>query len=79
MKKTLFILILLSGAIETFAQGKGVFNSLRYNDDYSFLKTDTIRNWYEKIKYIQLSTSGNTFLSFGGEARFRYFRYGAMW
>jgi Alginate export len=75
MKKTLFILILLSGAIEIFAQGKGVFNPLRYNDDYSFLRNDTSKNWYDKIKYISLSSSGNTFLSFGGEARYRYFRF----
>ena len=45
---------------------------LRYDEDYLFLKTDSTRNWYEKIKYSPLSINGNAFISYGGDVRFQY-------
>ena len=44
------------------------FELMRYNEDYSEWK-DSAKTFYNKIKYIRLSPSGNTYLSFGGEVR----------
>lgn len=44
------------------------FRLLRYDEDYSALK-DSARTLYHRLKYLPLSKSGRTFLSFGGEAR----------
>ncbi|MBE9586205.1 alginate export family protein [Mucilaginibacter sp. JRF] len=44
------------------------FKLLRYDEDYSTLK-DSAKNFYNQIKYIPLTTSGKTYLSFGGEIR----------
>ncbi|QNA45921.1 alginate export family protein [Lacibacter sediminis] len=50
--------------------------NLRYDEDYSVLKTDTVRGWYNSVKFIPLSSSRNSFLSFGGEYRYQlqYFK-----
>src|SRR5215210_3022183 len=72
MKYSLLILTLLalqSNAQEEFPS----FKPLRYNEDYSFLKTDTSSSWYKRMKFIKLSKTGSTYLSFGGEVRYQYF------
>ena len=63
------ILTLQSNAQEEFPS----FKLLRYNEDYSFLKTDTGSSWYKKMKFIDLSRKGNSYLSLGGEVRYQYF------
>lgn len=50
------------------------FQTLRFDEDYSFLRTDTSNNWYNNLKYTQLSKSGNAYVSFGGDIRFQYFK-----
>jgi hypothetical protein len=71
--KTLFRLLLLFGFISIAnAQQKPVFQRLRYDDDVTYLKTDSTKNLYEKIKYIPLSKNSNYFASIGGEARLQY-------
>ena len=52
----------------------GQINMLRYNDDFSLLKSDTIqKSSFDKIKYIRIS--GNSNISFGGELREQYQYY----
>lgn len=72
--KILFRLLLLLGFIFTVnAQQKPVFQKLRYDDDdVTYLKEDSTKSWYKKIKYIPLSKNSNYFGSIGGEARLQY-------
>ncbi|MCS3795428.1 alginate export family protein [Niastella sp. OAS944] len=49
------------------------FKTLRYDEDYSVLKSDTTASFYRNIKYLSLSAQGNTYLSIGGEVRYQYF------
>lgn len=73
MKKAMLILVLLQ-ALTASAQ-QPAFKPLRYDEDYSGSKADTTAGWYNRMKYLPLSRSGNTWLSFGGEVRFQYFRF----
>jgi len=57
------------------AQTVTTFKPLRYDEDYSILKSDSSLTGYQKIKYAPLSTSGSTYISFGGEARYQYFYF----
>ncbi|MBV7531809.1 alginate export family protein [Chitinophaga sp. sic0106] len=72
MKSALLITIaIFTGCAVSSAQQMPAFKPLRYDEDYSLLKTDTTPTWYEKMKYTPLS--GNSAVSFGGEVRFQYF------
>lgn len=48
------------------------FQSLRYNEDYTFLKNDTLKTWYLNMKFKRLNTSSTNYLSQGGEIRYLY-------
>lgn len=72
MKTSLSILFLLLFSF-SFGQQKTAFKSLRYDDDFSYLKLDSARNDYEKLKFLPLNQSGSTYLSIGGDVRFQYF------
>jgi hypothetical protein len=74
MKKTIVLLIIMGSLLHmASAQTFPTFKSFRYDEDYSFLKKDSTRDWYKKMKYSPLSKNGNTYLSFGGEVRLQYF------
>ncbi len=46
------------------------FNSLRYKEDYKFLKDPKQRtDFFDPIKYIPLNSSGSLYLTLGGETR----------
>lgn len=52
------------------------YQSLRYNEDYSYLRNPARRSdIWDPIKYIPLNTTGDWYLSFGGAARERYEYY----
>ncbi|MBC7887011.1 MAG: alginate export family protein [Ferruginibacter sp.] len=70
MKNQLLISLLLIVSIYT-AQSQ--INILRYNDNFSILKKDTVKNGLDKFKEIKIRDQ--TFISFGGELReqFQYF------
>jgi hypothetical protein len=71
--KIVFRLLLLLGFIYSGnAQQKIIFQKLRYDDDFRFLKSDSAKNLYEKFKYIPLSENDSYFASVGGEARLQY-------
>lgn len=63
--KTVLQLGLLMLAKFSHAQN---FRLLRYDEDYSGYK-DSARTFYHRLKYLALSKSACTYLSFGGEAR----------
>jgi hypothetical protein len=58
------------------------FQPLRYEEDWRYLKDESMRSeWLDRMKYIPLN-SGGWYLSLGGEARIRYeyfdqFNFGA--
>ena len=54
------------------AQQKPVFQRLRYEDDFTYLKADSIKTLYERIKYIPLGKNDKYYASIGGEARLQY-------
>jgi hypothetical protein len=64
-----FVLIWCS----SFSQTIPPLKPLRYDEDYSFLKKDSVKSWYSKMKFSSLSKSKQTYISFGGEMRFQYF------
>src|SRR3954468_2304014 len=70
--KLLLLAVFLS--FSGFAQQYPGFKSLRFNEDYSALKNDTLsNNWYKTVKFLPLSASRETYVSFGGDIRFQYF------
>lgn len=75
MRQKYFLSLLILLHLFAAAQQAPAFRSLRYDEDYRFLKNDTAKGWYKKTKYQPLDTAGKIYLSFGGEARFQYLRY----
>lgn len=65
---TLFISMLY---LTTSAQNK--ISILRYDDDFSYLKNDSLKKGFDKIKFIPLGNK--SYISFGGELReqFQFF------
>ncbi|MCR4031545.1 MULTISPECIES: alginate export family protein [Flavobacterium] len=72
MKNTFLLLLLLGILFSANAQQKPVFQKLRYEDDFSYLKGDSTKNLYEKIKYIPLGKNDKFYATIGGEARLQY-------
>ncbi len=51
------------------------FQTLRYNEDWTFLRDPTQRaEWLDSVKFVPLEST-NVYLSFGGEARLKYELY----
>src|SRR5262245_43148174 len=49
------------------------FQKLRYDEDYGYLRDPAHRtDFWDPIKYIALNSSGDWYLSLGGEARERF-------
>ena len=44
---------------------------MRYDENYKYL-SDSVKNFYNGLKFIPLSSDNNTYLSFGGEIRYEY-------
>ncbi len=66
------IIVILNFSL-SLAQQTPLFKSLRYKDDFSYLKTDTLKSDYDKLKFTPLNNSKTAYISFGGEVRFQYF------
>ncbi|MBC7846321.1 MAG: alginate export family protein [Flavobacterium sp.] len=72
--KMIFFLSMLFTVLNNYAQNYPDFKSLRFDENYSFLKKDTVKNgWYKTMKFMPLSSSKNTYISFGGSIRYQYF------
>ena len=73
--------VLVAAAVAQGQEAKETFKPppyqpLRYNESYIYLADPAKRtDFWDPIKYIPLSSSGNWYLSFGGEARERYEYY----
>lgn len=73
MKNYIFLILLLA-AFSGSAQKFPDFRPLRYDETYGFLQQDKdSANWYKKIKFQPISTSGKSYFSFGGDLRYQYF------
>ncbi|WP_202409388.1 alginate export family protein [Hufsiella arboris] len=48
------------------------FKLLRFDEDYSYLRTDSSRTFYEKLKYTPLTVKKSVYVSLGGELRYEY-------
>ncbi len=64
----LVMLFFYSGHAQTIPP----FKQLRYEEDYSMLKSDSSKGWYKATKFNPLSKSKETYLSFGGDIRYQY-------
>ena len=70
MKK--LILLFLVTIQFGLAQSRLDFKSLRYDEDYSKIATDSNSTFLNKIKFIPLTKDKNLYLSLGGELRSQY-------
>ncbi|HLP64690.1 alginate export family protein [Flavobacterium sp.] len=68
-----FVVLFFINISLLFGQQKPIFKTLRYEDDFSYLKTDTSKSDYERLKFVTLNSNGSTYISFGGDVRFQYF------
>ncbi|AZA92926.1 Uncharacterised protein [Chryseobacterium nakagawai] len=73
MKKHIIITLLISLFAISKAPAQNKISLVRYNDDFTSLKNDTIKKKLDNLKYIKLDN--NYFISFGGELReqFQYY------
>lgn len=65
-----FLLVVFWNCFSVTAQHIPKFQQMRYNEDYSGLEKDTLRNWYHRLKY--KSIGKNAYVSFGGDFRAQY-------
>lgn len=71
MKRIVFVFELLCMQLLVIGQPQHhPIHILRYNDDFSFVKSDSAKRGFNKLKHIQLGA--NTNISFGGELREQY-------
>lgn len=75
MRKQLFILMAIAHTGSCFSQSLPPFKLLRYEEDYSTLSIDSSSNWYWKTKHQALLKTTNSYVSFGGDIRYQYFRF----
>ena len=69
-------LMLLATSSLGLAGERSPFQTLRYNEDWSFLRDPAERtDFFDAAKYIPFTTNGRLYLSFGGEARLKYELY----
>lgn len=71
--KKLFVLFLTICSLDGVSQNIPDFKQLRYEEDYTVLKKDSVSNWYKKMKYAAVPKNSNTYMSIGGDIRYQYF------
>jgi len=72
--KNILLMGLLLIAVGSAAQNHPDFKALRYDEDYSIFRHDTVKkDWYRALKFTPLNASGDVYLSFGGDLRYQYF------
>lgn len=60
-------------AWKSYSQSGFDFKLLRAEEDYSYLRADSLRSNYETLKYRPLGKAGKTYLSVGGGVRYQFF------
>lgn len=70
-----YVLIIVSflAHCNAYVQSLPAFKPLRYDEDYAWLKDDTLADWYKRTKFFPVSANRQTYISYGGEARAQYF------
>src|SRR4051794_4755555 len=70
----IFILAIASACLgQYYTPGSSWFSLERWEEDYSGLKNQTTpHDFFDPIKYIPLNRAGDSYLSFGGQMRYRY-------
>jgi hypothetical protein len=64
--------VALSAIDASVAADGPLYRQLRYDEDYSYLRSNGGDDLFDPIKCIPLNRSGDAYLSFGGEARVRH-------
>ena len=73
--RELCLSLLMMTCTSMSAAERPTFQTLRYNEDWSFLHDPSRRtDWLDPVKFIPLDGT-NVYVSFGGEARLKYERY----
>jgi hypothetical protein len=67
MKNLIFKITLLVTMMVSSTQAQNKISLMRYDDDFSVVKKDSVKKGFNKLKYIPLGK--NNFISFGGELR----------
>ncbi|MGL2965836.1 alginate export family protein [Flavobacterium sp. XGLA_31] len=70
---SIFITLLLVTTVVSSSTAQNKISWLRYDDDFTSLKKDTLKKGFDKAKYISLGK--NNYISFGGELREQYQKY----
>lgn len=70
--KTLSLFLLLCLACTNAQAQQPDFKRLRYDDDFRYLKNDSVQNSYKKIKHIPLGKDSTNYASVGGDIRLQY-------
>lgn len=73
IKHAFIVLAFLCYKLNYAQQVVVVFKALRFTEDYSYLRKDSTKSWYRKIKYTAPSKDSADYISFGGELRYQYF------
>ena len=68
LSAVVFILLSVLMQLQLNAQ---TIKLMRYDEDYSLLK-DSGNTFYNRLKYIPVSSAGNSYLTLGGELRYEY-------
>jgi len=73
--RELCLSLLVMACIRIQGAERPTFQTLRYNEDWSFLHDSSRRaDWLDSVKFIQVHGT-NVYVSFGGEARLKYELY----
>jgi hypothetical protein len=73
--RRLWIILLAATCASTLLAERPSFQTLRYNEDWSFLQDSTQpADWLDPVKFVPLH-GADVYVSFGGEARLKYERY----
>ena len=74
--RSFFAILVFAMCFRAGGAERPAFQTLRYNEDWSFLRDKTQRtDFFDPAKYVPLDTNGNWYLSFGAEARLKYELY----
>jgi hypothetical protein len=80
----LFVLVLFGDTVVAQTQcptGPPAYALLRHDEDYGYLRNPACSNdYWDRLKYVQFGSDGDTFFTFGGEIREWYEGYrNASW
>jgi alginate export protein len=72
----LFAIMVFVICLQAKGAERSMFQTLRYNEDWSFLRDRTQRtDFFDPVKYVPLDTNENWYLSYGADARLKYELY----